>query len=94
MTGGNVRELRADLRNPEELRGILKDERFDVKGDWENPKEGGGASVILRRVREGERLWDIAKSCGASSADILAANSLTDGAEPDAGTLLLIPRSR
>ncbi|GHU91230.1 hypothetical protein FACS1894202_12310 [Clostridia bacterium] len=79
--------------------GYRCDDRYmtvidDVKGDWENPREGGGASVTLRRVREGERLWEIAKSCGASSADILAANSLTDGAEPDAGTLLLIPRSR
>ncbi|GHU91227.1 hypothetical protein FACS1894202_12300 [Clostridia bacterium] len=34
VTGGNVRELRADLRNPEELRGILNDERFDVVVNW------------------------------------------------------------
>lgn len=50
-------------------------------------------SVVIRRVGEGETLWDIAKSCGATVADICGVNELSaqTGA---AGSLLLIPTRR
>ena len=53
----------------------------------------GRPSIVLRMVGAGERLWDIAKSYGTTSADILQANALEEDA-PAAGQLLLIPRKR
>lgn len=50
-------------------------------------------SVVIRRVEEGEALWDIAKSCGSTVADICGANGLTTQ-EAAGGTLLLIPTRR
>lgn len=45
-------------------------------------------SLILRRA-EGERLWDLAKSCGTTVSAICQANGLKE--EPDLGRMLLIP---
>jgi hypothetical protein len=45
-------------------------------------------SLILRRA-EGERLWDIAKSCGTTVQAICQANELQS--EPAPGQMLLIP---
>lgn len=58
-------------------------------------EEGGGSrpSVVLRVVGEREALWDIAKSCGATVADIMTANELDSDSAP-AGMLLLIPKQR
>lgn len=58
-------------------------------------EDGGGErpSVVIRMVGEGERLWDIAKCCGSTMADIQAANAM-DCAEAPCGTLLLIPKCR
>ena len=50
-------------------------------------------SVVIRMVGEGERLWDIAKCCASTVADIQAANAIAGGSAP-AGTLLLIPKCR
>lgn len=50
-------------------------------------------SVVIRRVEDGEVLWDIAKSCGATVGDICGANGLTTE-EVAGGTLLLIPTRR
>lgn len=50
-------------------------------------------SVIIRRVEQGEGLWDIAKSCGSTVGDICSANSLPSNEAP-AGMLLLIPARR
>lgn len=50
-------------------------------------------SIVVRMVGADERLWDIAKCCGSTVADIQAANVMT-GAEVSPGTLLLIPKSR
>ncbi len=64
----------------------------DVKsGAAEEP--GARPSVVIRRVERGEALWDIAKACGSTVADICSANSLP-GEEAAAGTLLLIPARR
>ena len=53
----------------------------------------GRPSIVLRLVGEGERLWDIAKSYGTTTAGILQANALEDGT-PAAGQLLLIAGKR
>lgn len=50
-------------------------------------------SVVIRRVEQGEALWDIAKSCGSTVGDICSANGLP-GSEAPAGSLLLIPARR
>lgn len=59
------------------------------------PEEGSGPrpSVVLRVVGEGELLWDIAKACSSTVADIMTANEL-DGDSAPAGKLLLIPKQR
>ena len=54
---------------------------------------GPRPSVVIRRVERGEALWDIAKSCGSTVADICSANALP-GEEAAVGTLLLIPARR
>ena len=55
-------------------------------------EEGRRPSVILRMLGQGERLWDVAKCCGSTVADIKAANGLTG--EDAQGTLLLVPSCR
>lgn len=57
--------------------------------------EGAGPrpSVVLRVVGEGEPLWDIAKACSSTVADIITANELS-GDSAAAGKLLLIPKQR
>jgi len=50
-------------------------------------------SLVLRALRSGETLWDVAKQYRTTIPDILAANELTDG-DGAAGQLLLIPRKR
>ena len=50
-------------------------------------------SVVIRMVGEGERLWDIAKCCGSTVANIQTANAMTTEEAP-CGTVLLIPRCR
>lgn len=54
---------------------------------------GERPSVIIRMVGEGERLWDVAKCCGSTVADIQAANAMS-GDDAPCGTLLLIPKCR
>lgn len=56
-------------------------------------QSGTRPSVIIRRVEQGEGLWDIAKSCGSTVGDICSANGLPTGEAP-VGTLLLIPARR
>lgn len=50
-------------------------------------------SVVIRRVEQGEALWDIAKSCGSTVGDICSANNLPS-AEVPTGALLLVPAKR
>ena len=59
---------------------------FEI-GEMEQP-DPSRPSLILRRT-EGERLWDLAKSCGTTVAAICQANQLLS--EPQQGQLLLIP---
>lgn len=56
-----------------------------------DPESPPRPSVVVRMAGEGERLWDIAKSCASTVADIQTANELTSANVP-AGTVLLIPK--
>ncbi len=69
-----------------DLSGIA---RADV-GEPLEPAEGG-PSVIIRTVRPGEELWDIAKNYITTEGEIAEANALESGVL-QAGQLLLIPR--
>lgn len=52
---------------------------------------GERPSVILRAVRAGETLWDVAKACLSTDGEIMEASGLTSG-ELYPGQMLLIPR--
>ncbi len=54
---------------------------------------GERPSVVIRMVGQGERLWDIAKCCCSTMADIKAANAMECDDAP-CGTLLLIPKCK
>ncbi len=75
---------------------ILRDEQVNCVTDL-SPSETKAAdmrpSVIIRRIEEGEALWDVAKSCGSAVSDICGANDLPSEEVP-VGTLLLIPTRR
>ena len=58
-------------------------------GDGGNEKP----SIVLRLLRSGESLWEVAKRYGTTIEDIVRANEL-DGVLPGTETLLLIPRKR
>lgn len=51
-------------------------------------------SLVLRALKQGERLWDIAKRYRTTVDAILAANELKEESAAMIGKLLLIPRSR
>lgn len=57
----------------------------------ENP--GEQPSLVLRMLEREERLWDVAKGCGTTVADIMGANQLEEESQAR-GRLLLIPRKR
>ena len=50
-------------------------------------------SLVLRRLRQGETLWDVAKQCRTEEQAILAANELEQGSDLT-DTMLLIPKVR
>ena len=54
---------------------------------------GEQPSLVLRMLERGERLWDVAKGCGTTVADIMGANQLEEESQAR-GRLLLIPRKR
>lgn len=92
VTGGI--EVRFDLEFP--YLALGRDTCPMVSGLRPLPVEEGGGlkpSVILRVVGENEPLWDIAKGCSSTVADIIAANELENDSAP-AGKLLLIPKRR
>lgn len=64
-----------------------------VRQEQTDTSSGERPSIVIRMVGEGERLWDVAKCCGSTVADIQTVNSLVGGDAPS-GTLLLIPKSR
>lgn len=92
VTGGM--EVRFDLEFPYLVLG--QETCPMVTGVRPLPAEEGGGpkpSVILRVVGEKEPLWDIAKACSSTVADIMTANELDSDSAP-AGKLLLIPKQR
>ncbi|MDR0671849.1 MAG: DUF3794 domain-containing protein [Oscillospiraceae bacterium] len=54
----------------------------------------GQPSVVLRRARKGETLWQLAKAHGTTTGDIAQANRLEEEAPLAAGQMLLVPRHR
>lgn len=57
-------------------------------------KEKNVPSLVLRAMKPGERLWDIAKRYRTTVEAILAANELKEEPTAVSGKLLLIPRRR
>ena len=57
-------------------------------------KEKNVPSLVLRAMKPGERLWDIAKRYRTTVEAILAANELKEESAAVIGKLLLIPRRR
>ena len=57
-------------------------------------KEKNVPSLVLRAMKPGERLWDIAKRYRTTVEAILAANELKEESAAVSGKLLLIPRRR
>ena len=51
-------------------------------------------SVVLRRMVDGMRLWDMAKMHHSTCGDILAANGLEREEDIPRDRLLLVPRKR
>ena len=62
-------------------------------GELRSNGDGNRPSMVLRLASPGESVWDIAKSYGTTTAQILQANELEDEALPE-GKMLLIPSSR
>ena len=56
-------------------------------------EERGQPSAILRKLRPGETLWDVAKVCRATVDDIMTVNQISDEGQARE-RFLLIPRSR
>ena len=50
--------------------------------------------MILRKMGEKERLWDVAKQYRATREGILSVNELADESQMTPDRLLLIPRAR
>ncbi len=50
-----------------------------------------GVTLILRRVEEGESLWDIAKQYATTVSAIRSANSIAEEQKTTQAQLLLIP---
>ena len=66
----------------------------DIQMDEDSPRDTANQpSIVLRMVGEGERLWDIAKTYGTTTGDIVQANALEEESLP-MGQLLLIPKKR
>ena len=57
-------------------------------------KDENVPSLVLRAMKQGERLWDIAKLYRTTVEAILAANELKEESAAMIGKLLLIPRRR
>lgn len=68
--------------------------RSAVSGPIPHGDGEAAPSLVLRRMGADEGAWDLAKRCGSTIRDILAANQLPEGSELPRGALLLIPRRR
>lgn len=59
----------------------------------ETEEEGEQPSIVLRKLGDGESLWDLARTYRTTQREIEQANGLS-GEKPVAGKMLLIPRRR
>ena len=64
-----------------------------VRPGPQEDREGNRPSLRIRMAEAGERLWDIAKCCSSTVADIQAANGTAEETL-EKRTMLLIPKSR
>lgn len=75
----------------------LKENTFSLPVSVEKPVAAScpipRPSISVRRLNEGETLWDIAKICGSTVEDICKANQLASEQAPP-GSALLIPTHR
>ena len=67
---------------------------ISLQAEKRTEKDESAPSLVLRALRQGERLWDLAKQYRTTVGDILAANDLAEEAAAAVGKLLLIPRRR
>ena len=65
-----------------------------LQAEKRTEKDENAPSIVLRALRQGERLWDLAKQYRTTVGDILAANDMAEEAAAPVGKLLLIPRRR
>ena len=67
---------------------------LSLQAEKRTDKGEDAPSLVLRAMKQGERLWDIAKQYRTTVDDILAANELAEETAAVIGRLLLIPRKR
>ena len=67
---------------------------ISLQAEKRTEKDESAPSLVLRALRQGERLWDLAKQYRTTVGDILAANDMAEEAAAPVGKLLLIPRRR
>ena len=67
---------------------------ISLQAEKRTEKDESAPSLVLRALRQGERLWDLAKQYRTTVGDILAANDLAEETDAAVGKLLLIPRRR
>lgn len=65
-----------------------------LKAEPMQEHSGETPSLVLRAMRPGQKLWDLAKMYCTTVADILAANELSSESDTAVGGILLIPRRR
>lgn len=65
-----------------------------LQADPDGETDPNAPSLVLRAMKQGERLWDIAKQYRTTVDAILTANELNEEAAAAVGKLLLIPRRR
>ncbi|MEG2000805.1 MAG: DUF3794 domain-containing protein, partial [Evtepia sp.] len=70
-----------------EMQGIVRADLDETK----KRDSDGKASVVVRAVRAGECLWDVAKAYATTDTEIMAANDLSES-ELYPGQVLLIPK--
>ena len=67
---------------------------MSLQAEKRTEKDENAPSLVLRALKQGERLWDLAKQYRTTVSDILAANDMAEEAAAAVGKLLLIPRRR
>ena len=67
---------------------------MSLQAEKRTEKDENAPSLVLRALKQGERLWDIAKQYRTTISDILAANDMAEETAAAVGKLLLIPRRR